>query len=129
MTRIVSKQPKHKRVCLERIYGNCLERLGIYNEGGGFAIIDKNAECKVGDVVHCTKQNGNIQTFLKQVKRIEGDSVFVGTAYYDESKDFEFEAGEILGVVIETFGAHFGGYREYVRPTHLRKKIKRSDTE
>lgn len=127
MTHILSKQPKHKRFCLERICGNCLERLGIHNEGGGFAIIDRNAECKVGDVVHCLKHNENIRSYLKQVKRIEENNIIVGTAYYDKSKDFEFEAGEILGVVIETFGASFGNYREYVRPTHLRKKNKRGE--
>ena len=129
MTHIISKRPKHKRFCLERICGNCLEKLGIHNMGGGYAIIDQNADFKVGDVVHCLKHGQNIGGYLKQVKRIEGDSVIVGTAYYDETKDFEFEAGEILGVVLETFGGSFGNYREYVRPTHLRKKTKRSDIE
>ena len=129
MTHIISKRPKHKRFCLERICGNFLEKLGIHNMGGGYAIIDQNADFKVGDVVHCLKHGQNIGGYLKQVKRIEGDSVIVGTAYYDETKDFEFEAGEILGVVLETFGGSFGNYREYVRPTHLRKKKKRSDTE
>ena len=127
MTHIISKRPKHKRFCLERIYGNCLEKLGIHNMGGGYAIIDSNANVNVGDVVHCFKHGQNIGGYLKQVKRIEGDSIIVGTAYYDEMKDYEFEAGEIVGVVIETYGGSFGNFREYVRPTHLRKKKKRSE--
>ena len=122
MTHIISKRPKHKRFCLERIYGNCLEKLGIENMGGGYAIIDKNANVNVGDVVHCLKHGQNIGGYLKQVKRIEGDSIIVGTAYFDETKEYEFEAGEILGVVIETYANSFGNFREYVRPTHLRKK-------
>ena len=104
-----------KRFCLRQIYGDCLEKLGIRNVGGGYAIIDKNAIPKVGDVVHCLKGIGNVQGYLKQVKRIEGDSVIVGTAYLDEKKDYEFEASEILGVVLETYGKTFG-WREYERP-------------
>lgn len=61
----------------------------------------------------------------KASKRIEGDSVIVGTAYLDSSRDFEFEAGEIMGVVVETYGKFPNNYREYVRPTHLRKKIEK----
>ncbi len=129
MTHIISKKPRHERFCLERICGNCLEKLGIKNWGGGFAIIDKNANVNVGDVVHCLAHGQNVGGYLKQVKRIEGDSIIVGTAYYDKTKDYEFEAGEILGVVIETYGGSFSNFREYVRPTHLRKKRKRSDTD
>ena len=115
-----AKNPK-KRFVAERIHGNCLEKLGIRNEGGGIAIIDCNAIPKIGDVVHCAPPGVNISSYLKQVKRIEGDTYIVGTAYIDEKKDYEFEAGEIYGVVIETYGAIWK-CREYVRPTHLRKK-------
>lgn len=121
MTHIHKKNPPKKRFCIEHIHGDCLERLGIKNHGGGHAIIDRNATPKVGDIVHCMKPFQNIGGYIKQVKRIEGDSIIVGTAYADPSKDFEFEAGEICGVVIETYGG-FPGFREYVRPTHLRKK-------
>ena len=120
-THMTQKAPPKKRFCLEKIYGDCLERVGIKNRGGGYAIIDRNATPKVGDIVHCLKHFQNIGGYLKQVKRIEGDSIIVGTAYADTSKDYEFEAGEILGVVIETYGG-YPGFREYVRPTHLRKK-------
>lgn len=118
MTHMPTKKPENKRFCLEKIHGDCLEKVGIRNNNGGYAIIDRNAVPKVGDIVHCLKQHQNIGGYIKQVRRIEGDTIIVGTAYLDESRDFEFEAGEILGVVIETYG-HFPGYREYVRPEHL----------
>lgn len=124
MTIICSKQPPKKRFSICGIYGNCLEKLGVKNEGGGYAIIDHNATVKIGDIVHCSKISGQIGGYLKQVKEINGDSIIVGTAYFDESKDFQFEATEICGVVIETYGKIFS-FREYVRPTHLRKKERR----
>lgn len=121
MTIICSKKPPKKRFSICGIYGNCLEKLGVKNEGGGYAIIDHNATVKIGDIVHCSKISGQIGGYLKQVKEINGDSIIVGTAYFDESKDFQFEAAEIWGVVIETYGKIFS-FRDYVRPTHLRKK-------
>jgi hypothetical protein len=60
---------------------------------------------KVGDFVHCNKIAGSISSYIKQVKEINGDSVIVGTAYLDSSKDFTFEAAEILGVVTEVYDA------------------------
>ena len=121
MTHIYYEKRKERRFRIRQIYGNCLEKVGIKNIGGGYAIIDKCATPKVGDIVHCLKGDANISTYIKQVKRVEGDSYIVGTAYFDESKDFEFEASEITGVVIETYEKMFG-YREYIRPTHLRKR-------
>ena len=123
MTHICRKVPQNKRFHLRPIHGNCLEKLGIRNEGGGYAIIDSNATAKVGDVVFCCKISGQIGGYIKQIKEINGDSIIVGTAYCDESKDFTFEAEELRGVVIETYGKLWGT-REYVRPTHLRKKTK-----
>lgn len=114
MTVICRDVPEYKRFQLRRIYGNCLEKLGVMNEGGGYAIIDCNAKPRVGDIVHCSKIVGQINGLLKHVKEITGDSIIVGTAYYDETKDFTFEAAEIYGVVTETYGAIFG-FREYVR--------------
>lgn len=128
MTIFMSKRPPKQRFQLRQIYGNCLEKLGVRNIGGGYAIIDRNIRPKVGDIVHCAKGMANISSYLKQVKRIEGDSVIVGTAYYDETKDYEFEASEIYGVVIETYGG-YQAYREYVRPTHLRKKKLKKEEE
>lgn len=124
MTYIYHEKNQKKRFHIRQIYGNCLEKVGVRNVGGGYAIIDHNAKAKVGDLVHCLRGIDNISGYIKQVKRIEGDTYIVGTAYLDESKDFEFEASEILGVVIETYGKAFG-FREYVRPTHLRKKTKK----
>lgn len=121
MTSVYYEKRKGKRFCIRQIHGICLEKLGIRNEGGGYAIVDKCATPKVGDVVICIRGGANLSPYCKQIKRIEGDSYIVGTAYLDESKDFEFEASEIVGVVLETYGKRWG-YRKYVRPTHLRKK-------
>lgn len=115
MTYFCKAKTPGKRFCLLPVHGDCLEKLGVRNVGGGFAVIDCNATPKVGDIVHCLKGAANITSYLKQVKRIEGDSVIVGTAYLDETKDYEFEASEILGVVLETYGKTFG-WREYERP-------------
>lgn len=115
MTHLPTKKTEEKRYRIERIYGDCLERIGIRNRGGdGYAIIDKNIVPEVGDIVHCMKPQQNVGGYLKQVKRIEGGTITVGTAYLDETRDYEFEAGEIIGVVVETYGA-FPHYREYVR--------------
>lgn len=121
MTYIYHEKNQKKRFHIKQIHGDCLEKVGVRNVGGGYAIIDHNAKAKVGDLVHCTRGGVNISSYIKQVKRIEGDTYIVGSAYLDESKDFEFEASDIYGVVIETYGKTFG-FREYVRPTHLRKK-------
>lgn len=110
------------RFTIRQIYGDCLAGIGIRNKPSGYAIIDRWATAKVGDVVHCLKHHQNIGGYIKQVKRIEGDSIIVGTAYLDESKNYEFEAGELLGVVIETYSSFPNNYREYVRPTCLRKR-------
>jgi hypothetical protein len=125
MTHFTRKSPANKRFVLRPICGDCLERVGIRNRcGGGYAIIDHNARVRVGDIVHCSKIVGQINGMLKQVKEIDGDSVIVGSAYLDESKDFQFEAAEIYGVVIETYDKLWGD-REYVRPTHSRKTLEK----
>ena len=121
MTFHVSKKPPNRRIYIKPIHGDCLERIGIKNRGGGYAIIDTNAKVYVGDLVFCSRALGEIGGYIKQVKEINGDSVIVGTAYLDETRDFQFEAAEIMGTVLETFGK-ISGFREYVRPTHSRKK-------
>lgn len=123
MTLHVSKKPPKRRFYIKDIYGNCLEKLGVRNVGGGYAVIDANATVRIGDLVFCSRVLGEIGGYIKQVKEINGDSVIVGTAYLDESKDFTFEAAEIMGTVLETYGKT-SGWREYVRPTRLRKKVK-----
>ena len=124
MTILRYEKDKKKRFKIESIYGDCLEKLGVINKCGGYAIIDRCRKPKVGDLVHCRRERGTLNSYIKQVKRIEGDNYIVGTAYLDESKDYEFEAAEIIGVVIETYGRFPKNYREYVRPTRLRKKAK-----
>ena len=130
MTTIYHEKDKKRRFRIEYIHGDCLERIGVKNRGGsGFAIVDRCGKPKVGDLVHCTKMQGTLNSYIKQVKEINGNSIIVGTAYIDESRDFSFEAAEIRGVVIETYGKFPNNYREYVRPTHLRKKTKGASDE
>lgn len=128
MTVIRYEKDKKRRFRLESIHGDCLEKIGVKNKGGGFAVIDRCATPKVGDLVHCKKIAATLNSYIKQVKEINGDSIIVGTAYLDETRDFTFEAAEIIGVVIETYGG-FPRFREYIRPTHLRKKTKKGGEE
>lgn len=88
---------------LESICGDCLEKAGLHIPHGGYAIIDCSISPKVGDLVHCDNRFGTIHGFIKQVKGFRGETVIVGTAYEDESKDYTFEASVIYGVVTEAF--------------------------
>ena len=88
---------------LRSIVGDCLEGAGLEIPHGGYAVIDCSISPKVGDLVHCNDAIITINGFIKQVKEIKNDTVIVGTAYMDESKDYTFEASEIYGVVTEVF--------------------------
>lgn len=101
---------------LAPIVGECLERAGLRIPSGANAIIDCSIVPKVGDLVHCDNRFGTIHGFIKQVKEFKGDTVIVGTAYEDESRDYTFEAFVIYGVVTEVFDKLFGK-RVYYRPT------------
>lgn len=85
------------------IVGDCLERAGLVIPHGAYAIVDCSITPKVGDIVFCDNEFGVISGLIKQVKEFRGDTVIVGTAYKDESKDFTFEASTIMGVVTEVF--------------------------
>lgn len=87
---------------LKRIDGDCLERIGIPG-GGGYAVIERDLVVVPGDLVYCTRGVGAINTYIKQVRFVQEDAVVVGTAYSDPSRDFEFIAAEIRGVVTEVF--------------------------
>lgn len=89
------------RICY--IEGDCLEAAGLYIPNGGLAVVRKKTKIKVGDIVQCCKTPGAVGTMVKQVKSIDGDSITVGTAYKDASRDYTFVAGEIFGVVTEVF--------------------------
>ena len=106
-----SDSPKHRHR-IKHYNGTCLEKLGL--SGKGHAIIFQTAKIKVGDVVYCSRTAGQIGGYLKQVKEINGDSIIVGTACFDDAKNFQFEAAEIFGVVLETYDSFFG-HREYKR--------------
>ena len=91
------------RFYLESIHGDCLEGAGLFIPYGGYAIIDRNAKYKVGDLVHCNKISGQIGGYLKQLKLIEPNYAIVTTNYTDTSRNFEFQPEELLGVVIMVF--------------------------
>lgn len=71
-------------------------------------------EVRVGDLVHCTIISGGVNSYIKQVKKIDGNRIYVGTNYLDKGKNFGYEAAEILGVVKEVYDKVFGT-RKYVR--------------
>lgn len=108
-------EKRQPRVC-HQIHGECLERVGLKIPYGANAIIDCSITPKVGDLVHCDNEFGTVWGFIKQVKEIRGDTVIVGTAYMDESRDYTFEASVIYGVVTEAF-CKVRGNRIYCRPT------------
>lgn len=114
MTYLCNNRDERQRFSLRHIYGDCLEGAGLFIPHTAYAIIDSNADIKIGDLVHCSRMAGAINTFIKQVKEVKGDSIIVGTCYIDKSKDFEFEAGEIMGVVTEVYDK-LSGSRIYVR--------------
>lgn len=116
MTHVVKSTDKNSRYKLIPIKGECLQAVGINKDGDGFAVVDTAADFKIGDVVVCSKYAGMVSGYIKQVKEINGYDVVVGTAYLDPSRDFNFVAAEIRGVVVETYGK-LSQYREYKRKT------------
>lgn len=81
-----------------QIYGDCLMGIGIPD--GGIAIIDRDLKPNVFDVVWCMNPMATINGYLKQIVQT-GDKAIVHTCYTDKSKDYQFYAPEILGVVLK----------------------------
>lgn len=79
------------------ICGDCLTGIGIPD--GGIAVIDRNMEPNVFDVVWCTNPTASISGYLKQIVQT-GAKPIVRTCYIDKAKDYMFYAPEILGVVL-----------------------------
>jgi len=102
-TMIYKKEDRKPCREMRSICGECLEKAGLHIPHGGYAIIDCSIYPEVGDLVHCNNALVTINGYIKQVKEFKGDTVIVGTAYMDESKDFIFPASEIYGVVTEVF--------------------------
>ncbi len=115
MTYLCNGREENERYSLWEFHGDCVEGKGVYIPDGAYAIIDSNAEIRVGDFVHCSRITCPKNSYIKQVKEIKGSSVIVGTCYSDKSKDFTFEAAEIMGVVKEIY-CKLTGKRKYVRP-------------
>lgn len=120
MTYLCQGREDSERFRMEGIYGDCLEKAGIYIPEGAIATVDSNEEIEVGDLIVCSRIVGQARAYIKKVKEIIGDSVIVGTAYLDPSKDFTFEAAEIMGVVKEIYRKDTGK-RIYARPEQKQK--------
>ena len=103
MTIVYRPKKKKSRFKYEYIYGDCLEAAGLKIPNRAIAIIDQGAALRIGDFVHCSRVTGEIGGYIKQIKEINGDSIIVGTAYIDSTKDYTFEAAEIYGVVTEAY--------------------------
>lgn len=115
MTYLCNGKEENERFRMHGIYGRCLEKAGICIPEGAIATVDMNAEIEVGDLVICSRMTGQVIPYIKKVKEINGDSIIVGTAYLDRSRDFTFEAAEISGVVKEIYRKDTCK-RIYVRP-------------
>lgn len=103
-TRIYTPSDNHKGArSLHHIRGDCLERAGLRIPHGALAIIDCSITPQIGDLVHCDNEFGTIHGYIKQVKEFRGETIIVGTAYEDESRDYTFEASVIYGVLTEAF--------------------------
>lgn len=86
----------------KRIFGDCLEALGIPD--GGYAYIDRDAIARVFDVVWCSGVGGGeVGGFLKELIRT-GDRPVVQTAYLDRKRNYMFAPAEIYGVVLRVTG-------------------------
>ena len=105
-TRIFKQTRIEVKRTFERVQGKCLEKLGLrFTNGTGYAVLDCTVKPKIGDLVHCDNTFGTIHGFIKQVRDIKDGVYIVGTAYEDDTKDFEFEASIIYGVVTYVFDA------------------------
>ncbi len=80
-----------------RTYGDCLEARGIPNPA--YVVVDRALTPKIGDLVHCTRSPGTINSYIKEVREV-GDDIIVGTRYLDSNRDYTFAAAELLGTVI-----------------------------
>lgn len=109
-----TKKAKHTYQ-LRPIGGECLEEVGVPSKG--HALINCQREPKVGDLVWCDNYMGTIHGYIKQVKSIDGDEMIVQTRYKDKSRDFEFYACAVYGVVEMVFDI-LGDLR-YKKPEYL----------
>ena len=76
-----------------------MEGIGVPN--GGTALVDRDMEPRLGDVVWCDcVVGGAIGGMLKQLVRT-GKSPVVRTRYKDGKRDFMFYTPQIFGVVLE----------------------------
>lgn len=80
-----------------RIRGDCLAAIGIPSEG--IAIIDRDESPRVFDVVWCNNTICAIGGYLKEIVQT-GEKAIVHTRYEDPSRDYQFYAQEIYGVVL-----------------------------
>lgn len=110
-TRYTKSWRAEGQIKLLPIQGDCLEAVGVPARGCR-AVINRTLEPVVGDLVWCRRELGTIASYIKQVKSHDNGQLIVGTAYMDPSRDFEFFAAELHGVVEYIFdGDGFLVYR------------------
>ena len=90
------------RIVFEYLHGDCLEKEGVVIPYGGIAIVDTQRKPEVSDLVICRKSADAINQYVKKVKSIDED-IIVETNYLDSSRNFEFKAEVIDGVVLTIF--------------------------
>ena len=89
------------KVETHRIYGDCLEAIGI--PSSGTAVIAIGEPPQVFDVVWCEGViGGEIGGYLKQIVQTGAKSI-VRTQYLDTKRNYMFAPCSILGVVLEVY--------------------------
>ena len=103
------------RIAEHRIAGDCLEGVGIPGDGG-IAVIDRDAEPRVFDIVWCNKITDTVNGFLKEIVQT-GEKPVVRTHYKDKNMDYIFFAPYIYGVVLKVLDKNRNVVWERPQPT------------
>ena len=103
------------RIEEHRIAGDCLEGVGIPGDGG-IAVIDRDAEPRVFDIVWCNKITDTVNGFLKEIVQT-GEKPVVRTHYKDKNMDYIFFAPYIYGVVLKVLDKNRNVVWERPQPT------------
>lgn len=80
-----------------RFKGDCLAAVGVPSKG--IAVIANDEPPRVFDIVWCNNTMGSIGGYLKEIVQT-GKNAIVRTRYEDPSRDSQFYARKIYGVVL-----------------------------
>lgn len=101
-TRYVTTSREEGEIMLLSIGGDCLEAVGVPPRGCR-AVINRTITPVIGDLVWCRREDKSITSYIKKVKSYYDDRLIVGTAYADATRDVEFFAPFLYGVVEYVF--------------------------